>query len=319
MTGAPETSVVVVTYNSRDDIRSSVELLTSGHGIEVVVVDNHSTDGTQTLLRELEAEGLVDVLILSESNDGFAKAVNRGIRASHGPDIFLLNPDAKIEGEDLDRLREIARADPSIGIIAPLVESGPTVAVMAAGRQPTLWPLFTHFSGLARAFPRWPIMRGRHLYMGSHSAQVQEVEWVSGCALYVTAPARDAVGVLSERWFMYGEDIEFAHRVSRAGFRIIVTPAVRATHLMGASVNKSSGAVSTMWAENTFDYYVREFRAGPLRRVAWRVVFSGGLLSRALLLRLRGLRTPGMRAEYGARAHRFERFAGAVWSSRDLG
>jgi hypothetical protein len=74
-----------------------------------------------------------------------------------------------------------------------------------------------------------------------------------------------------------------------------------------------------MWAENTFDYYVREFHAGPLRRLAWRTIFSGGLLSRALVFRLRGIRSPAMRAEYGARAHRFERFAAAVWASRAAG
>jgi len=91
---------------------------------------------------------------------------------------------------------------------------------------------------------------------------------------------------------------------------------VKATHLIGASVNKSGGAVSTMWAENTFDYYVHEFHAGPLRRLVWRTIFSGGLLSRAFRFRLLGIRSPSMRAEYVARAHRFEMFASAVWSTR---
>jgi GT2 family glycosyltransferase len=119
---------------------------------------------------------------------------------------------------------------------------------------------------------------------------------------------------------MYGEDIEFAHRVSKAGFRVVVTPEVTATHLIGSSVNKAGGRVSTMWAENTYDYYVREFKAGPVRRLAWRLIFSGGLMSRALLFRLRGLKSPSLRAEYAGRAHRFERFAAAVWktgASRD--
>jgi GT2 family glycosyltransferase len=199
------------------------------------------------------------------------------------------------------------------------VESGPTVAVMAAGRQPTLWPLFTHFTGLARAFPKWNLMRGRHLYMRHHSHDIQDVEWVSGCALYVSEQTMKKVGLLSERWFMYGEDIEFAHRVLKAGFRVVVTPEVRATHLIGSSVNKASGSVSTMWAENTYDYYVREFGAGPLRRVVWRVIFSTGLMSRALLFRVRGLRTPDLRSEYTGRAQRFERFARSVWRIGDRG
>lgn len=315
MSATFETSVVIVTYNSEDDIAACLEQLEGGDGLEVVVVDNASADGTPELLREFERRGLIDVLVLSPSNDGFAKAVNAGIRASHGQDVFLLNPDAQIDGAAVSRLRDEARRDPRIGIIAPLVQSGPTVAVMAAGRQPTLWPLFTHFTGLARAFPQVRALRGRHLYMGPHSTTEQDVEWVSGCALYVTEPALTKVGLLSERWFMYGEDIEFAHRVSSAGFRVVVTPDVTATHLIGSSVNKAGGRVSTMWAENTYDYYVREFHAGPVRRLLWRTIFSTGLLSRAVLFRLRGLKSRSLRAEYAARAQRFEKFAGAVWKT----
>nr|WP_254069441.1 glycosyltransferase family 2 protein [Herbiconiux sp. VKM Ac-2851] len=307
------TSVIVVTYNSRNDIEASLEQLSTGEGIEVVVVDNASSDGTQVLLQDLHGRGLIDQLVLSPSNDGFAKAVNEGIRRSVGRDIFLLNPDAQIDGKGVESLRDAIRADSSIGIIAPLVESGPTVAVMAAGRQPTLWPLFTHFTGLARAFPRWKLMRGRHLFMRHHSRDRQDVEWVSGCALYVSERAVKEVGLLSERWFMYGEDIEFAHRVLKAGFRVVVTPEVKATHLIGSSVNKAGGRVSTMWAENTYDYYVREFGAGPVRRTIWRIIFSAGLVSRALLFRVRGLRKPELRGEYRGRAERFERFAWSVW------
>ena len=310
------TSVVIVTFNSRDDIVACVSQLASSKATEVVVVDNSSSDGTEAVLAKLYEDGAIDTLILSENNEGFSKAVNAGIRASRGADIFLLNPDAQISGSDLDKLRAIAHADPTIGIVAPLVESGPGVAVMSAGRQPTLWPLFTHFTGLARAFPRVRILRGRHLYMSAHSSDVQEVEWVSGCALYFTAEARSRVGLLSERWFMYGEDIELARRVQLAGLRVIVTPDVRAFHAIGSSVNKAGGRVSTMWAENTFDYYVQEFRPGPVRRALWRVIFSGGLLSRALIFRAKAARSNSERDELTGRANRFEHFAAAVWTRR---
>ncbi|ROQ63876.1 hypothetical protein EDF36_0826 [Rathayibacter sp. PhB152] len=311
-----ETSVVIVTFNSRDDIVTCISRLDSSHATEIVVVDNASSDGSEAVLQQLHEDGLINTLILSDHNEGFAKAVNAGIRASHGADIFLLNPDAQISGAALDELRAAARMDATIGIIAPLVESGPGVAVMAAGRQPTLWPIFTHFTGLARAFPRVRFLRGRHLYMAAHSSDVQEVEWVSGCALYLTAVARSRVGLLSERWFMYGEDIELAHRVQLAGLRVIVTPHVRAFHAIGSSVNKAGGRVSTMWAENTFDYYVQEFRPGLLRRTLWRIIFSGGLLSRALLIRTKAARATSERDELNGRATRFEHFAFAVWKRR---
>jgi len=308
-----QTSVVIVTYNSEDDIETCLNYLEDESGLEVIVVDNASHDGTREVLTRLKDTGRIDVLSLSDENVGFAAAVNAGIKASTGGDVFLLNPDAKIRGADILKLGQMCREDPTIGILAPLVESGPTVAVMAAGRQPTIWPLFTHFSGLARAFPHVKALRGRHLYMASHSAEEQEVEWVSGCALYVPRAVLREVGLLSEKWFMYGEDIEFARRVGKQGYRVVVTPSVRATHLIGSSVNKSGGLVSTMWADNTYDYYSQEFEAGALRRLVWRLIFSGGLLTRAALFMVRAKRSPSLSEEYRGRARRFRRFAASVW------
>jgi GT2 family glycosyltransferase len=310
---ASKIAVVIVTYKSGDDIDACLARLSDVDDLQIIIVDNDSADDSIERLRELYAKGLVSTLILNEENVGFAKAVNTGIAAADGRDVFLLNPDAQISGRDIEALRGIALRDPSIGIVAPVVTSGPTVAVMAAGRQPTLWPLFTHFSGLARAFPGVKFFRGRHLFMAHHSSAQQDVEWVSGCALFVPAAVLEEVGALSERWFMYGEDIEFAHRVAKSGRRIIVTPEVRAQHLIGSSVNKAGGRISTMWAENTYDYYVTEFAPNGLQRLAWRLIFTSGMLSRALLFVLRGRRDGAQRAEYMARANRFTKFSLAVW------
>ncbi|MCJ0700452.1 glycosyltransferase family 2 protein [Frigoribacterium faeni] len=310
---AADIAVIIVTYKSGDDIDECLTRLSDADNLQVIVVDNDSSDDSVPRLEELERRGDISTLILNYENVGFAKAVNAGIAVAKDKDVFLLNPDAQISGRDINTLRVKAQRDPSIGIIAPLVSSGPTVAVMAAGRQPTLWPLFTHFSGLARAFPDKRSFRGRHLFMAHHSREQQDVEWVSGCALFVRADVLARVGVLSERWFMYGEDVEFAHRVLKSGYRVIVTPDVQAQHLIGSSVNKAGGRISTMWAENTYDYYVSEFEPNGLQRLLWRVIFSGGMLSRALLFVARAQRDGVQKHEYLARARRFTRFSLAVW------
>ncbi|MEJ3403903.1 glycosyltransferase family 2 protein [Rathayibacter sp. YIM 133350] len=309
------TSVIIVSYNSSDDIRDCVQALRGSEGTEVVVVDNASSDGTPGLLRALESEGLIDVLVLSAENLGFGKGVNLGIRSSHGEDLLLLNPDARLDVDALAALRERS-LDPSIGIVAPVIHSGPTIATMAAGEQPRLWPMFTQYTGIARAFPNVSWLRGRHLFFSPHAASEQSVGWVSGGCMYIPARTRAAVGMLSERWFMYGEDIEFCHRVTKAGFKIIVTPTASAEHAIGASVNRSDGAVSTMWAQNTYDYYVTEFSAGPIRRFLWRVIFSGGLLSRAVLFDVKAARSETHRDELRGRSRRFRAFADAVWRPR---
>lgn len=310
-----ETTVIIVTYNSCEDIEASIQSVRPARGVSIVVIDNDSTDGTQSVLRRLEQRGDIDHLILSPTNDGFARAVNRGLTFAESSDVFLLNPDATIGAESLERLREVAASNPKIGIVAPLVDNGPQVRAIGAGRQPTIWPLFTHFSGLARIFPAVRILRGRHLYQGPHGSTEQDVEWVSGCAMYITRTALAEVGSFSEKWFMYGEDIEFARRVSKAGFTIRMTPQAQAWHAIGTSVNAASSRVSTMWAENTYAYYVSEFRPGLVRQFAWKAIFSCGLGLRALLIWLKGMRpgTPEEKLSRRARSRRFFAFARAVW------
>ncbi|MEV7873753.1 glycosyltransferase family 2 protein [Microbacterium sp. NPDC089188] len=313
--GLPLTTVILVTYNSGADLEQCVRTLGPSEAFKVVVVDNRSVDDSVDIARRLQSEGLVARVIESPTNDGFARAVNRGIESSDPGGLFLLNPDARITGSDLLRLVEKAQEDPRIGILAPLVDSGPQVPTLAAGKQPRLWPLFTHFTGLARAFPRVQVLRGRHLYREHHS-YTQDVEWVSGCALYLAPAARSSVGTLSDRWFMYGEDIELADRVLRHGFRVVLDADVVATHEIAASVNAAGSAVSTMWAENTFDFYVWRFSPGPVRRFLWRLIFSAGLGSRALLLAVKSARSGPSAPAMRARAARFRRFAGAVWTTK---
>jgi GT2 family glycosyltransferase len=306
----PETSVIVVTYNSANDIADCLNALGRHADVEVIVVDNASSDATVVELEALRSAGIIDQLVLSDENLGFAKAVNAGIGLSSGTDVLLLNPDASLEREDLLRLRDGARLDHRIGIAAPVVFSGSAVKVMSAGRQPTIWAQVCHFSGMARAFPRVENLKGRHLYLDHHADRDQLVEWVSGCCMYITRTALDTVGVLSERWFMYGEDIEYCRRVSVAGLKVVVLSQAKAQHLVGASVHQAGERVSTLWAENTYDYYVSEFRPNWAARSAWRVVFSGGMLSRAAVLRVRATRGDDAA---GSQARRFEKNAFAVW------
>jgi hypothetical protein len=253
----------------------------------------------------LAAEGYIDELILADDDAGFAIATNDVIRRSADDNILLMNPDARVSLETIQLMSNAIDQDPTLGLVSPVVYGGDEISVMSAGRQPRLWPMFTHYSGLSRAFPKSKTLLGRHLFLSKHSHEDQFVEWTSGCCLLIPRATIDRVGILSERWFMYGDDTQYCKRVLDAGLKIKVLSNAHAFHEVGEStqvveivdadnsydagrdaeeesVNAPLIDVSTMWGKNLYDYYVREFHPTAVTRLAWKTVFTCGNGIRAL-------------------------------------
>jgi len=307
-------AVCLVTYNSGSLMPGCLlPFENRDSSVTIKVWDNGSDDGvTPHMLVALKARGLIDELHLSPEDPGFGIGANQLIRRSPHQAVLLLNPDARMDLECLTQLREAAAADDRIGVVSPVVVGDESIQVMSAGRQPRLWPLFTHYSGLSKVFPTVRFLRGRHLFLSSHGGQDQDVEWTSGASLLIPSATIDRVGLLSERWFMYGEDLEYCQRVLDAGLTVRVLGAARAYHAVGASdisvdvetipaadvqeVEYTEAAesgvgpppdITGMWARNTYDYYVSRFEPNVVARFAWRGVFSAGLAGRAALRMLR--------------------------------
>lgn len=300
---------LIVSYNSGADIEECIKSIPQRIGASIVVVDNDSANETKLILRKLLVDGQIEKLIENTENVGFAKAVNLGIRSLDDCDIFLMNPDASLEPGCLESLRSKSMSDSSMGLLTPVVYSDAGVRTMSAGMQPTIWRLFTHYSGLSRLFWRSSIFRGRYLFLDKHSNDDRFIEWAAGCCLYIPRRTIDRVGLLSEEWFMYGEDIEYCKRVLDSGMKILLDSNARAYHEMGVSVRASGGPVSVMWPRNTYDFYVKYYRPGFGRRLLWKSLFSAGLASRAILP---VVRRPTSRAAR-VRAHRLLNFGKAVW------
>lgn len=307
--------VIVVAYNPGDELLSCLNSVKMSEGkIEttVVVVDNSSDATGRLVIEEAMHQGNIDVLLTSDSNLGFARAVNVGMRYADGANVLLLNPDAVLDPRCLTRLLNAANSDPAIGIATPVVRSEAGVRTMSAGRLPTISALLFHYSGLSSIFPRSSMFDGRYLFLKHHSHTDRDVEWAAGCCLLITRDTVSEIGCLSERWFMYGEDIEYCKRTLDAGKSIRLVAQATALHSMGVSVEKAGGPVSVMWPANTFDFYCQAYAPGWLRRTLWRTVFSTGLLSRAATTALRST----VKNESLSRARRLARFSRVVWTAR---
>lgn len=312
----PPLYIVILTYNSAADIEECVRAIERLDGVYVVTIDNNSSDGTVHLLHELRRAGLVDSVIVRQTNAGFARAINQAIRVTQADsDILLLNPDAVLDPGSLAILRARACELPDAGILSPLIYSSNAVKTTSAGQQPRLLPMLAHYSGLSRIFRRTRLFRGRQLYLDGMLEPIEAVGWVAGTCMYIKRSTLCRIGLLSERWFMYAEDTEYCHRVTANGLDVLLITNARCFHAMGQSVKRSSSeAINTMWPRSLTDYYKATFEPSVATFLAWRITFSLGLILRSWLFRLRarGQADDYLRLE----AHRFAKYAGAVWSFR---
>jgi N-acetylglucosaminyl-diphospho-decaprenol L-rhamnosyltransferase len=281
-------SVVLVSFRTPTLLVACLQELRREASVrEVIVVDNASGDESADVVERAFPEVR---LIRNPVNIGFAQAVNQALGLCEGQYILLLNPDVVLEETALSQLVALLASDPAIGAAGPAIRhiTG-RLRVLSGGRQPTLWRMFTHATLLSRFSRRVPLLEGLNLLSGIHDDRPRDVEWLTGACLMLRRDALDSVGPLSERWFMYAEDLELCHRLDGAGWRLVHLPSAQIVHHMAASTDTAT-ATSTAWAVALHDYYRRDISNGPIARMAWRLVFAAQLLSRSLYYRLRARR-----------------------------
>ena len=147
-------STIIVNYNAGELLRGCVDsLLNCPLEIEIIVVDNASTDGSLDALRGLPCVQIVK----NPTNLGFAAACNRGARVASAQVLLFLNPDCSFKPGTLVRLLEAMRADERVGMVGGLLVN-PDGTEQAGGRRaiPTPWRSFVRAFGLVRFSDRWP-------------------------------------------------------------------------------------------------------------------------------------------------------------------
>lgn len=305
----PEVSVVIVTYNSSHVISRCLQmLLESAESLEIIVYDNSSSDNTCAVVDKFS-----DVtLVRGDSNLGFAKSVNLAAQRAKGRYICLVNPDVQITPSSIRKLATVASRR-GIGVVAPnIVHPSGRLRVRECGRFPSITSVVFHYSGIS-VFSRFhPFFRGMYL-TGEFGSDVTEVDWVSGAVLLTSAENWNAREGLSERWFMYAEDVEFCYRVAMSGASNVVCKDVPAVHDLGGS---SSGPPSAnpAWVLNLYDFYKTSMSKGRLGRLGWKYAMAGGLISRCLLYAARASRSSAANV-WRDESSRFGVFARAILTS----
>jgi N-acetylglucosaminyl-diphospho-decaprenol L-rhamnosyltransferase len=228
-------SVVVVSYNVKDWIVRCLGSLaaSTGHELDVIVVDNASRDGSADAVEAAFPEATV---VRNRHNVGFGRAVNQGAERAKGDYLLLLNPDGYVEPGSLDALVDFARAHPQYVIVGGrTVSPEGQLDPRSCWAAPTLWSLASSAAMLSTLRPRSPLFDPEAMghYGRDHP---REVDIVTGCLLLVRLDDWRALGGFDERFFMYGEDAELCLRAAaETGRRCAVTPDATMVHAVGAS------------------------------------------------------------------------------------
>lgn len=268
-------TVVIVNYNVRDLLRDCLRSVLASQGpstFDVVVVDNCSSDGSPDMVR---AEFPQVRLIVSPSNDGFAAANNRGIRAARPSRyVMLLNPDTVVPPDALARLVGFMETHPEVGVVGPKLVKGDGLLDLACRRTfPTPRVAFYHAFALDKLFPRSREFAQYNLTYLDEDA-LTEVDCVVGAAMLVRGAAIDQAGLLDESFFMYGEDLDWAYRIHQQGWSVFYNPDVVIVHYKGQSSRQRSVRSILAFYDAMVIFHRKHFAADTIFAVNWAILFG---------------------------------------------
>ena len=231
-------SIIIVSWNTRDLLLECLRSIYDTAGdldLEIIVVDNASSDGSLAAVRERFSQSRV---VANSGNVGFVRANNQALSLCHGRYVLLLNSDAQVLPGSLEQTVQFMEEHPAAGVagVRLLNPDGSFQASFTC--FPTLWREFLILSG----FGRWLIRPTFPSYGPEIEEGAQRIQgYVEGAYLMARREAVDRVGGMDERIFMYAEDVDWCYRFHQAGWEVWYLPQAPVVHYGGQSSKQKPG------------------------------------------------------------------------------
>jgi GT2 family glycosyltransferase len=229
---APGVSVVIVNWNTRDMVLRLLRSLSeprseSTHELELIVVDNNSSDDSVEAIRREFPEVK---LVAQAENRGFAGGVNPGVEVATQPLVLLLNTDAHTSRESIEAVARYMADAPEVGVVGPQILSDAQLPESSAWRDPSLAWMTLAALGLNKLKPF-----NFERYHERPFTEPAEVDCVSGCAMMIRRDLMNELGGFDEDYFMYFEETDFCVRARQHGKRIHHAPVGQFVHEGGGT------------------------------------------------------------------------------------
>jgi len=227
MADGDRVAAVVVTYDALPWIEQCLDSLV---GVETVVVDNGSTDGTVAFVRERYP----DVRLVESENRGLGAGWNLGLRETTSTYALLLNADAWLAAGALDRLVAFADTRPGAAVVGPRLLNPDGTLQRSVRGYPTVWRLATEYFFLRKLAPGSSVLNAFYGGGFDHD-EIREVEVVMGACMLLRRAAVEEVGYCDEEYFLFSEETDWCFRFREAGWEVVFFPGAECIHVRGAS------------------------------------------------------------------------------------
>lgn len=253
-------SILIITWNTRDLLAACLTALAAelqqfvADQVEVVVIDNASTDGSAALVQQrFPWVRLVQNCV----NVGFAAANNQAMQQASGRYLFLLNPDTEVYPQALATLVQFMETQPTVAVAGPRYLNPDGSLQISCYPAPTLaregWRLFH----LDRLYPF-----GVYPMASWCMATSRRVDVVQGAAFLVRRTALEQVGLFDTTYFIYTEETDLCQRIRRAGWSIYFVPAASILHHGGQSTRQVALAMFLQLYRSKLLYFRKHHGAG---------------------------------------------------------
>ena len=233
-TKKPKVSIIILSWNTQKLLEQCLKSIP--FSVEIIVVDNGSTDGTLHFLDSLKWPNLKIIKI--DKNLGFAKANNQGIKAASGDLIMLLNSDTIVQKGAIEKLvafyeKQEKQENKNIAFSPLLLNFDKTIQANYYMKFPNLWQIFLYHNPLSRFLSlRTPFKR---LILENIGKVTMEIDQLPGAALIAPKEVWDQVGLLDEDFHFLYEDVDWSWRLKKAGVKRFLVPEAKIIHLGGGS------------------------------------------------------------------------------------
>lgn len=230
-------SVIIVNWNVKELLKQCLDSIfreVIESDCEVIVVDNHSTDGSVEMVRLRFPQVK---LIANQENIGYGRAANQAAKIASGDLLFVLNPDTVVKGDTLLEIKEFMEQNPRVGVGGCFVFCPDGKPQDCFFRFPTLANSFSKNFSLFRVLPRTRFTAS--LFDSISVSNGQMPESVSGSAMVIRKLAFEQVGGFNENYFLYYEETDLCYRIRQKGWKIAAIPKTKVIHLLQQSARKN--------------------------------------------------------------------------------